>query len=604
MAILIGAQELTKSFSERILFNKISFAIESGERIGLIGPNGAGKSTLLAILAGKISQDSGNLSLQRGLRVGFLEQVPKFLPDATVSSAALEGAKDPDEWEAIAMAQELMSKLSLSDFSEKPVATLSGGWKKRVALVRELMKQPDLLLLDEPTNHLDVESIIWLEEFLERSPFATLTITHDRVFLQKVSTRILELNRRYANGLLTVKGDYLTYLETREQLLASQESTELKLRNTLRRETEWLRRGAKARTTKQSARIQRAEALGDTVSDLISRNTESTARLDFQGFDRNPKRLVDAVGITRSYGGRMIVPPTNLLITPKSRIGLLGANGSGKSTLIRMLLGTETPDAGTVFHADGLKVAYFEQNRENLDPELSVLRTVCSAGDFVEFGGNKVHVRSYLDRFLFSGNQVEMKVGKLSGGEQSRLLLAQLMLQESNLLVLDEPTNDLDITTLDLLQEVLQEFKGAVLLATHDRYFLDQVAELILGFGQDAKGNPEIVRFAGLSQWEAWHEQRGAIASKGKSGGAAKASEDSAKKKLGFKEQRELDSMEGVILKAETKLADLTQETANPELASNAGRLLTITQEMSKLQKEIERLYARWQELAATSGGE
>jgi ATP-binding cassette subfamily F protein uup len=595
MTILIGAQELSKSFSERRLFHKISFAIASGERIGLIGPNGAGKSTLLSILAGRERQDSGNLSLQRGLRVGFLEQVPKFAEGSTVSAAALEGAKDPDEWEAIAMSQELLSKLSLSELAESPVASLSGGWKKRVALVRELMKQPDLLLLDEPTNHLDVESILWLEEFLGRAPFATLTITHDRVFLQKVSTRILELNRRYVNGLLTVEGDYLTYLETREALLASQESTELKLRNTLRRETEWLRRGAKARTTKQQARIQRAGELSETVADLVSRNTESTARLDFQGFERNPKRLVEVEGVSLAYGGRRIVPPTSLLITPKSRIGLLGANGSGKSSLIRLLLGMEKPDTGTVFHAEGLKIAYFEQNRENLDPELSVLRTVCSAGDFVEFGGAKVHVRSYLDRFLFSGNHVEMKVGKLSGGEQSRLLLARLMLQESNLLVLDEPTNDLDITTLDLLQDVLQDFKGAVLLATHDRYFLDQVATLILGFGQTAQGEREILRFTGLAQWEAWHARKGTAGAS--SAEAPRRAAVGPKKKLGFKEQRELDGMEELIARTEARLAELTAESTSPALASNAGKLLEIAQEMSRLQKEIDRLYARWQEL-------
>ncbi len=600
MAILIGAQNISKTFAERFLFRDISFAIESGERVGLIGPNGAGKSTLLSILAGKNTPDSGNLSVQRGLRVAYLEQVPKFRAGLTVQEAAMEGSADPFEWEEIARAQELLSKLELAPFAEREVAELSGGWKKRVAIVRELMKQPDLFLLDEPTNHLDVESILWLEEFLAQAKFATLTITHDRVFLQKVSTRIIEINRKYPLGLLSVKGDYITYLEAQEALFAQQASTELKLKNTLRRETEWLRRGAKARTTKQQARIQRHGELADEVAELSYRNAEATAKFDFQGFERNPKRLVDAEKISKSYDGKLIVPPVDILLTPKSRIGLLGANGCGKSTLIRMLIGQEPPDAGKIARAEGLKVAYFEQNRESLDPELSLMRTICGRGDHVDYGGARVHVRSYLDRFLFSGNMVDMAVGKLSGGEQSRLLLAILMLQESNLLVLDEPTNDLDITTLDLLQEVLLEFKGAVLIATHDRYFMDQVANMILGFGVNAKGTRTIEKFANLVQWEAWHDGQAEwlrLAQKAENAKRDSAPAPAAKKKLGFKDQRELDGMEDAIALAEARLAELTAESVKPEIAANAPKLLELTEAMARQQKEIERLYRRWDEL-------
>jgi ATP-binding cassette subfamily F protein uup len=610
MAILLGAQGISKTFADRFLFQKISFSLESGERVGLIGPNGAGKSTLLRILAGQLSPDEGQLSVQRGLRIGFLEQVPRFDPAASVLAAVMESAADPHDWEEIARAQALLAKLELSDRAEDRVDALSGGWRKRVALVRELMKQPDLLLLDEPTNHLDVESILWLEEFLAGAPFATLTITHDRVFLQRVSTRILELNRRYANGLLSVKGDYVRYLETKDEMLAAQAVQETRLRNTLRRETEWLRRGAKARTTKQQARIQRHGEIAGAVDELRVRNAESAVRLDFQGLDRNPKRMVEAEGISLSYGapgaddgpraagGRLVVPKFDLLITPKSRVGLLGPNGSGKSSLIRLLLGLATPDTGTVKRAEGLKPLYFEQNRDSLDPELSVLRTVCDRGDHVDYAGTRVHVRSYLDRFLFSGNQVEMKVGRLSGGEQARLLLARLMLEESNLLVLDEPTNDLDITTLDLLQEMLLEYPGAVLVASHDRYFLDQVSNLILGFGRTAAGSPVIEKFASLAQWEDWHE-RLEEAKKAPAKAAQAKGAPAPKKRLGFKEQRELDGMEANIEKAETRLAELTAESARPEVVANASRLLEITTEMAKLEAEIARLYRRWQELSS-----
>jgi ATP-binding cassette subfamily F protein uup len=601
MAILIGAQEISKTFGDRFLFKNISFSIESGERVGLIGPNGAGKSTLLSILAGRNTPDSGKLSVQRGLKVAYLEQVPKVKDGQTVREAAMEGAFDQHEWEEIARCEELMSKLELSDMAETPVTSLSGGWKKRVALVRELMKQPDLFLLDEPTNHLDVESILWLEEFLASAKFATLTITHDRVFLQKVSTRIIEVNRKYPLGLLSVKGDYITYLEAQEQLFAQQASTELKLKNTLRRETEWLRRGAKARTTKQQARINRHGELAAEVEEVSFRNQESTAKFDFQGFDRNPKRLVDAEGISKSYDGKLIVPKIDLLVTPKSRIGLLGANGSGKSTLIRMLIGQEPSDTGTIQRADNVKVSYFEQNRDSLDPDLSVMRTICGRGDHVDYGGARVHVRGYLDRFLFSGNMVDQPVGKLSGGEQSRLLLAMLMLKESNFLVLDEPTNDLDIVTLDLLQEVLQEFKGAVVLATHDRYFMDQVANQILGFGFNAKGGKTIEKFANLAQWEAWHDGQEELIRKAASLPKAEEKKDSSsggKKKLSFKEQRELDGMEATIQQVEARLAVLTEESASPAVAANGTKLLELTQEMGKLEKEIQRLYARWQELS------
>ena len=593
MAILIGAQDISKSYAERPLFKNLSFAIESKERIGLIGPNGAGKSTLLSILAGKVEVDSGKLSIQNGLKVGHLKQLPEFQEGSTVHSAILEGG-ETGEWEEMALSQELMAKLGLADMAESLVSTLSGGWRKRVALARELLKQPDLLLLDEPTNHLDVESIIWLEEFLERAPFATLTITHDRVFLQKVSNRIIEINRRYPSGLLSVRGDYISFLESKDLLLAQQESTELKLRNTLRRETEWLRQGAKARTTKQQARINRAGDLGAEVEELGIRNTTSSTRFDFKTLERNPKKLVHAEGISKSYAGNPIVPKMDLLITPKSRVGILGTNGCGKSTLIRLLLKLEEPDTGTVTHADSLKIAYFEQNRESLDPNLSVLRTICPRGDHVDYAGSRVHVRSYLDRFLFSGNQVDMLVSRLSGGEQSRLLLAQLMLEECNLMVLDEPTNDLDVVTLDLLQDVLQEFKGAVVLVTHDRYFLDQVANQILAFGDKKK----IETFSNLAQWENWRERELEKQTEQKKEKSV-SDRPKVKKKLSFKEQRELDGMEGVIEQKETRLKELTLESEKPEIASNATKLLAITEEMAKLQNEIEQHYVRWSELTA-----
>ncbi|MBI3543642.1 MAG: ABC-F family ATP-binding cassette domain-containing protein [Deltaproteobacteria bacterium] len=598
MGILVSVHQLSKTFGARPLFSGITFVLNEGERVGLIGPNGMGKSTLLKILAGQYTPDTGTVSTQKGLRVGYLAQVPTFTPGATVEETVREGVADRDEhdWEAIALVQEFMAKLSLED---GPVDKLSGGWKKRVALARELVRKPDLMLLDEPTNHLDVESILWLEDFLASARFTTLTVTHDRLFLQRIANRILELDRRNAGGLLSVDGDYTTYLETKGALMAAQERREIIMKNTLRRETEWLRRGAKARTTKQQARIKRHGELSEEVGELGYRNQQRTARIDFAGLEKNPKRLIDAKQISKSYGDRKLFKKVDLLITPGTRIGLLGPNGCGKSTLIRCLLGQEAPDTGEVTRSDQVSVAYFEQNRDLLDPSETVENTLCPRGDHVEYRGGRVHIRGYLDRFLFSNEQAVMKVGNLSGGEQSRLLLAKLMLTPANVLVLDEPTNDLDMATLTILEECLVEFPGAVLFVTHDRYFLDQVATKILGFTESG----ELLGFADIAQWESWKVEQDAAArdaaSSQRSAVKAVTAAAAARKsrKLSFNEQRELDGMEATIHKAEARLAELAAESANPDLVSNAIRLNELAKAMATAEAEIERLYSRWTEL-------
>ena len=602
MSVLISAHELEKSFGAKALFKGLTFVIHQEERIGLIGPNGTGKSTLLRILSSQDSPDAGKLSFQRGLRIGYLQQVPTFRPNSTIWSTIAEGsggAPSPDERRVA----EWISKLELDRFDpETPTERLSGGWRKRVALGRELVNDPELLLLDEPTNHLDVESILWLEQFLARARLATLTITHDRAFLSEVANRIIELDPRHPNGLLSVQGDYATFLETRAQLIASQERREVILRNTLRREVEWLRRGAKARTTKQQARIQRAGELQSEVDGLAARNVSRTARLDFGQAGRTPRKLIEAKGISKAFGDRSIFSKCDLLISPGTRLGLLGLNGCGKSTLIRVLLGQEPATMGEIFRSDQLKVAYFDQSRETLDPTLTVLKTVCPSGEFVDYRDQRLHVRSYLDRFLFSPTQMEMTVGKLSGGEQARLLIAQLMLRPANVLVLDEPTNDLDMATLGVLEECLIEFDGAVILVSHDRFFLSQVANTILAFPQEGS---ELVSFADLDQWENWITQQGRenrqkLSSQNtpaQSFGREETPPTSKKKKLSYKVQRELDMMEQTIAAAEARLAKATEESALPENMSNSVALARLSKEMDDAQKEIDRLYSRWAEL-------
>jgi len=601
VAILLTAREIQHSFGVRPLFKELTFVIEKGDRVGLIGPNGAGKSTLFKILSGKLVPEKGDLSLKKGLKVGFLEQTPQLNLNASVEETLLCGAKDPLSSEAQAAAWEWMSKLALEGqgiSGATPMHQLSGGWQKKIALARELIQEPELLLLDEPTNHLDIESILWLEELIQKSQFAVMVITHDRVFLQNVTNRMMELNVQYPQGVLSVSGDYSTYLELRESQLSQQRAEEVTLKNKLRRETEWLRRGAKARTTKQQARIQRAHELMNEVDELEFRNRRKELSLDFQTAQKQPNRLIEARNISKSYGEKSLFSDFSVFIGPGSRLGLLGRNGCGKSSLIRCLLGTEPVDKGTIVRADQLPAAYFEQKRESLDLRQTVQKTLCPGGDSVIYRGKPIHIRSYLDRFLFSREQIDLPVGKLSGGEQSRLLLARLMLQEAKVLVLDEPTNDLDIETLDVLETCLSEFEGAVILVTHDRYFLDQVANQIIAFPDFQQPRRSLEKFANLSQWEAWHTDHLA-ALKVPVRKAAPIEAPPKKRKLSYNETRELASMENKIQEVEAQIASLEAELAKPEIQSQPQKLTELYQKLHEAQELHERLFSRWAELEA-----
>jgi ATP-binding cassette subfamily F protein uup len=593
--ILLNAHQIAKSFADKTLFENVSFGIEEKERIGLVGPNGAGKSTLLKILAGQMEPEEGRLARKKGLRIGFLEQTPEFLEGATVLSATLEKSAHPDE--DFARALEILAHLDLTRFEHDfQVSQLSGGWKKRVALARELTMEPELLILDEPTNHLDITSILWLEEYLNAAPYSVLMVTHDRLFLQRTTKRIMDLDPRNPNYMLCVDGDYSTYLEAKEHELAALQRHERVEKNRLRRETEWLRRGSQARQTKQSARIESALALGETVQDLKSKNRNRKVDLEFGEAGHSPRKLIEATGIGKSYDDRTLFKDLDLLVTPKTRLGILGDNGTGKSTLIKALLGLEKPDHGCVKPAERLEIAYFEQSRETLDHSKSVLKNLCPEGDYVTFQGVNLHVRSYLDRFFFSGHKAELPVGKLSGGEQARLRIAQLMLKQAQLLVLDEPTNDLDSDTLDSLAQSLDEFSGAVILVTHDRYFLDAVANQILAFPPAAFPDRSLQKFANYFQWETWfnEENKKLKVPEGKKGGGGS---QKGRQRLSFKEKFELENMEATIQKVEAELETLNVLCQSADVVANHNRLGEILSQVSGLQLQIEELYQRWSEL-------
>ncbi len=605
MAVLLTAHALGHTFGARPLFAGVSFALSDGDRVGLIGPNGAGKSTLLRILAGKLVADSGSLAQRGGLRVGYLEQMPSFANDASVRDTVAEGLSAHEAHDAYARVDAVLAKLDLVGDcvqAENSVERLSGGWRKRVALARELVKEPDLLLLDEPTNHLDIESILWLERLLGSARFAWITVTHDRMFLQRVSRRILELDRRNEGGVLDVAGDYATYVDLKAERMAAQEQHEQALRNTLRRETEWLRRGPAARTTKQTARIDRAADLADEVAELKARNQTRSADFGFESTGRRTKRLISASDLGKDYGERSVFHGIDLTLGPGARLALMGPNGCGKSTLLRVLVGQETPTTGKVEHAPELVVQLFEQGRESLDPEATLADSVSPDGDWVVYRGARMHRRGYLERFLFRGEQMNTRVSRLSGGEQSRLLIARLMLRPAHVLVLDEPTNDLDFETLSVLQDALTSFDGAVLLVSHDRYFVDQVATQLLAFHTLRDELGQVTMLADLHQWQTFHAdqvKRAQAAAKSDAAMARASSPPPGKKKLSYKDQRDFDRIESRIAELELRAAGLEAECGRPDIASDAARVTEIARELGALRKQCEQHYARWAELEA-----
>jgi ATP-binding cassette subfamily F protein uup len=599
---LINAHQIAKAFADRPLFQDLSFSVEVGERVGLVGPNGSGKSTLLRLLGGLLDADRGTVSRKRGLRLGFMEQTQTFPAGATVLTAVLQKAGDSSE--ALGKVMEVMAQLNLHQLGdETPVETLSGGWQKRVALARELVLEPELLILDEPTNHLDLSGILWLEDYLARASFAVLMVTHDRLFLQRVCNRILDLDPRNPHDLLSVKGDYLQYLEVKERELAALRRQERVQRNRLRREKEWLSRGAIARQTKQRARIEGAEDLAASVTELQAKNQSRRLELSLGAAEHAPQRLIEATAISKAYDEKRLFSDLDVLITPKTRLALLGDNGSGKSTLIRILLGQEPADRGTIKQAESLKVAYFEQFRETLRPELSVLQNICPEGDYVHVQGQAMHVRSYLDRFSFGGLKAELPVSRLSGGEQARLRLAQLMMQSAQVLILDEPTNDLDRETLDLLEEAIDSFQGAVLLVTHDRDFMDSVANQILAFPVEGVGDSHLRKFSSYFQWERWHAEEKALSAKNiaakLTGGPAPKAAAAARSRLSYKEKYELENMEATILGLESEIEDLNRRSQDPEVLSDHKKLTEILARLAHLQSELDTRYQRWSELDA-----
>jgi len=601
LAPIISAQGLSKRYGIAPLFQNISFTVSEGGRIGLIGPNGSGKSTLLAILDGRVKPDAGEVAVRKGTRSRCVAQVSEFAPGATIRSvieAAFERASVPHEDHASRMA-ETLGRAGFTDFDIR-TETLSGGWRKRLAITEALVQQPDILLLDEPTNHLDLAGIKWVETLLRNAPFACVVVSHDRYFLENVSTEVVELSRAYSYGFLRVEGNYSAFLEAKEQYLHAQQKHQDALANRVRTEIDWLRRGPKARTTKSKSRIDQAHALIGELADLNSRSRTATANIDFSATDRQTKQLAKLEGVTYSIAGRTLFEDLNFTLTASMRVGLVGPNSSGKTTLLRLLRGDLELTRGQIRKADDLRIVYFDQNRE-LDPNLTLRRALSPDSDSVIYQDRVIHVAAWAARFLFAGDDLNRLVGRLSGGERARVLIAQLMLQPADLLLLDEPTNDLDIPTLEILEERLLEFRGALVLVTHDRYMLDRVSTVVLGLdGLGMAGG-----FASYSQWDAWQsvqqvnhaDSSKARAQHPRSDAAATKAPAAPKKKLTFSEAREFETIEQRIAETESELRAQLNSLNDPAVTSAPTLLRRTSLRIEELQRMIENLYARWADL-------
>jgi ABC transport system ATP-binding/permease protein len=605
---LVSLDGVSIAYGHLPLLDHASLLIDPRERVSVIGRNGTGKSTLLRILSGELEPDEGTVWRQPGLRVARLEQDVPLSANRSVFEVVAEGhthhLEADEEWLREHHVDLVLSRLDLPP--EAIVDTLSGGWRRRVLLARALVGQPDLLLLDEPTNHLDIEAIRWLEDFLAEYEGAVMFVTHDRAFLQRLATRIVELDR---GRVTSWPGDYPTYLRRKEEALANDAVQAEKFDKKLAEEEAWLRQGVKARRTRNEGRVKALLAMREERAQR--REQIGNVRLQAEQAEQSGKMVIEAKHVSKSYDTKAVVSNFSARVLRGDRIGLIGPNGAGKTTLLRMLLGDLEPDAGEIRLGANVQIAYYDQQREQLDPERTVFDTVGEGNDTVTANGRTRHVNAYLRDFLFSSERARSPVKALSGGERNRLLLARLFTRPANLLVLDEPTNDLDIETLELLEEELVEWPGTLLLVSHDRAFLDNVVTSTFVF----EGGGSVHEYVG--GYEDWVRQRAAQeksqkahakAERGGQGAARGGGKPDTKtvktpaivKKLSYKEQRELDGLPARIEALETEQRTLAARIAAPEFyKEGSASIAEALARVDVLANELAAVYDRWHALEA-----
>lgn len=591
---LLTAEGITHSYHDRRLFSGLSFHLNEGEKVGLIGINGTGKSTLLKIIAGMLVPDEGTVIRGNQLTLSYLPQSPEFADTDTVLSAALAGLTDNGIWEREPDAKNMLTRLGITEFT-KPIHQLSGGQRKRVALVRTLLTDADILILDEPTNHLDSAMAEWLENKLKNYRGALVMITHDRYFLDSVVTRIVELEQ---GKLYSYADSYLGYLALKSERKEMEAATERKRQSLLKTEIQWMMRGARARSTKQKAHIARYEALRDVTPPKIDENVQMTSVASRLG-----RTTIELNGICKSYDDRILIRDFSYIFLKNDRIGIIGPNGCGKSTLMKLINGIETPDSGSIAIGQTVKIGYFSQENEYLDPSLKLIEYVREGAEVIHTPTGTISASQMLERFLFPSNMHYALIEKLSGGEKRRLYLLRILMEAPNVLFLDEPTNDLDIETLTILEDYLDHFAGIVVTVSHDRYFLDRVVRRIFAFEENGTitqyegGYSDYLKKSGdkLSEMSTISDK------KESSRNPDSISKDTWKKnapkklKFSYKEQRDYETIEEDIQKLEEKITSLEKEME--ESASNYSRLTELNEEKENAEMALLEKMERWEYL-------
>lgn len=599
---LVTVQDLSIGFRGPNLLDAVNFQIEPQQRIGLLGRNGAGKTTLMKMLSGQQQPDSGSIQIHQGVHLAMLRQeVPRDIEskifDVVRAGVNKNTELELEDWEAEHETEKILTRMGLDP--EDRFEKLSSGMKRRVLLGRALVSKPDLLLLDEPTNHLDIDSIAWLEDFLLKMRASFLFVTHDRMFLQRLSNRILEIDR---GRLFDWTCDYQTFLQRKQDALESEEKQNALFDKKLAEEEVWIRKGIKARRTRNEGRVRALKALREERGER--RSKVGTSNLQIQEGQRSGNLIVEATDVSFEYGEHKVFENFTTTIMREDKIGIIGRNGAGKTTLLKTLLGQLEPTSGKIKVGTNLQIAYFDQLRQQLDEEETVQVNVGGESDNVLINGVKKHVLGYLQDFLFPPDRARTQVKFLSGGEKNRILLAKLFAQPANVIVLDEPTNDLDSETLELLEERLVQFTGTVLMVSHDRAFLNNVVTSTIVF--EPEGLREYV--GGYDDWQHQLAARTSLIEKKPSAKLAKSGKKNKKKrkaddkpdKLSFKEQQELDKLPGSIETFEASIEALTQTMADPEFYQGPkDKIASTQQEMSKLNEELKAAYARWEELEA-----
>ena len=623
MAVALSALNLSKSFASRTLFSGVAISVEDRERLALIGPNGSGKSTLLKIIAGLETPDDGSLTIRKGVRIAYVAQADVFPEDATILSAVVTAlAANPppqlhDDHEIELAAEMALYKVGFEDLTQ-PASTLSGGQRKRLSIARALASEPDVLLLDEPTNHLDVEGIVWLESLLRTPDFASVVVTHDRAFLERTAMRIVELSRAYPEGTFTVSGNYSEFLRRKEEFLDAQAKQQQSLANQVRDDLRWLSRGPQARRTKSKSRIDSSYQRIDELAELRARNAPlKAAGIDWSATERRTHKLLVARAITKSLGGKRLFTDLDILLSPGDKLALMGPNGSGKSSLIKVLTGELPPDPptpealaaaqlatvppgtpapGTIRLADKLKIVVFSQHRTELDMGQTLGDALSPHSDSVIYRGRAVHIVTWARRFLFDKGQLNSPIRSLSGGEQARIHIARLMLEPADILILDEPTNDLDIPSLEVLEDSLEEFPGAIVLVTHDRAMVADLATRVLAL--DGRGGARY--FADFDQWEKLQRERPSRETPQPSIPQPPPPPPAPpRKKLTYNEQRELAQIQPAIELAEAEVKKCEAAMADPAVMADRRKLDEWCRKLGEAQTKAATLFARWEDLDA-----